>query len=256
MGVVYVLENRGYHFLFHWVVFMLGGLRHIPKNEDGTAVQMYCSTPDAQAYHRESLELIRDAYQILPELPKDVPTQNNYGEPLIRNDFVNGDTYRFLRELYLSRLPATPFNVKRKIYISRSDSMTSNPANKGRKIRHILNETELCAELQTLGFETIVLSELSFQDKIKLFQSAGIIISPHGSGLVFSLFANPQCLIIEILPDGINDHNHYKLMCEELQIPYHRFSDVTVEGSHPDLSSEWNMKISIPAVKTFLTPFL
>lgn len=254
---VYVLENRAYLYLFHWVVFMIAGLRHLPKNEDGSPIKIYLPMPDAQSYHKESLEIIKDAYQMVTEKEIGFTTrQHHHGEPLLRNDFVDGEAYKFLRELYLSRLPVESFNPHRKVYISRSDSVASNSANMGKIVRQITNEMELREKLQKLGFEIIVLSELSFADKIKLFQSAGIILSPHGSALVFSIFANPQCKIVEILPDSVPNHDHYKLICQVFNHPYHRFSGVDIVGDHPSLCSQWNMHVSLPSITTFLQPLI
>lgn len=248
--MIYILEDCAYLYLFHWVVFMLGSLRRIPKNEDDTPVKIYLDMPKIQSYNLESLQIIKDAYEFVKPKNGD-EIRFHKGESLIKFDLIDVKAYSFLRELFNSRIIPRPIEKRRLIYISRNDSVASNPANQGRKIRNILNEEEIKPLLINLGFEIICLSELSFEGKIRLFQEATMIVSPHGSGLVFSLFANTNCKIVEILPKGICDHDHYKYICEHLRIPYYRFTDVTTTGE-VHIHKQWNMTINIPQFISYL----
>jgi len=55
-----------------------------------------------------------------------------------------------------------------------------------------------------------------------------LIISSHSGGLVFSLFANKNAKIIEILNRGTSEftHIHYIDLCTTLGLNYNRYSDI------------------------------
>ena len=77
-----------------------------------------------------------------------------------------------------------------RIFISREDASH----------RKLLNEDEVFTTLEKYGFKLVKLSELSFVEKIQLFHSAEVIISPHGAGLANLTFCNPDTKIIELFP--------------------------------------------------------
>ncbi len=95
------------------------------------------------------------------------------------------------RKLFSGNLNNTS---KKNIYISRSDA----------KQRKIINEHELINKLKNLNFEIIRLSELTFLDQIKLFNSAKCIVGLHGAGFTNLIFSNPGTSVIEIFPDFTN----------------------------------------------------
>lgn len=77
-----------------------------------------------------------------------------------------------------------------RIFISREDALH----------RKLLNEDEVVTTLEKYGFRLIKLSALSFLEKIQLFNSAEVIVSPHGAGLANLTFCNPGTKIIELFP--------------------------------------------------------
>ena len=86
-------------------------------------------------------------------------------------------------------------NVQKKdgyerIFISRGDATH----------RKLLNEDQVFATLEKYGFKFVTLSALSFIEKIQLFHSAEVIVSPHGAGLANLTFCNPDTKIIELFP--------------------------------------------------------
>ena len=179
--VVYELKDCGHSFMFHWFVFILGGLRHIPKNDDGSPVKIYLDLCHLQQYHTDSLFYIKDKFEMVTrdeflKAKEAGEVKWHAGEPLIRADFVDPETYRFLSKLYGERIPLPIKEEKqgRKIYITRNDSSQCNPMTKGKSVRNILNEPKFLPELVSQGFEVIRLSDLSFLEKVQLFQHASI----------------------------------------------------------------------------------
>lgn len=111
-------------------------------------------------------------------------------------DGIQGDfpahVRTFIREELLTaarkRKPEVRF--PRRLYISRNDSDS----------RRIVNEEALYAELKPLGFEFLVLAEMSIVDQILAFADAKCIVTPHGASLTNLVFGKPECALLEIFP--------------------------------------------------------
>jgi capsular polysaccharide biosynthesis protein len=78
------------------------------------------------------------------------------------------------------------------IYLSRKDS----------KFRVVANEDKLTELLKQYKFETFVLSELSFQEKINLFAGAKVVVSATGAGMTNMVFCKKGTKIIELFNEG------------------------------------------------------
>jgi len=85
-----------------------------------------------------------------------------------------------------------PASDSRRLYISRSDS----------SIRNVLNEEELLKELEPYGFENIISSKFSIQERIRLFSRAEVVMGATGAGLVSMFFCKPGTKMIEIFNEG------------------------------------------------------
>jgi capsular polysaccharide biosynthesis protein len=79
-----------------------------------------------------------------------------------------------------------------KLYISRSDS----------KLRQVENEAELVEALKPFGYRSVVLSQLSILERIKLFSSASSVVSATGAGLMSIMFCKPGTKVIELFHEG------------------------------------------------------
>ena len=190
-------------------------------------------------FQRETFEILSDEVELIENIEDykrpDVQIINNYGALLKRHvngaypTFVDDKYFKFLRELFLSK-----FNFEFKnslIYISRNKSAgIIGSASEKIKRRHILNEDELLKFLEPLGFEKIYLEDYSVSKKIEIFNTAKIIVSPHGAGLTFSLFANKNTHIIEMVASQREWHAQYLQITNALGIPFHRFLDVKVDN--------------------------
>ncbi len=75
-----------------------------------------------------------------------------------------------------------------KIFISRKTA----------SYRKMLNEDEVFAEFEALGFVRYDLAELSFLEQVRLVHDAKIIVAAHGSGLTNLMFATPGAQVVEI----------------------------------------------------------
>jgi capsular polysaccharide biosynthesis protein len=81
-----------------------------------------------------------------------------------------------------------PNSQDRKLYISRKDA----------NARRVSNEDELMQALRPLGYECIVMSELSPQEQIETMRNAKSIVLAHGAAGAHLLFAPTDCQVIEL----------------------------------------------------------
>jgi hypothetical protein len=261
---IYYLEYRGYTYLFHFIIFTLGGLYYITDNSpiniyipylvkdcdilDMNIMNSMCEVKEEERIRsydnkypgyfghklnfdydketklqKEMLEFIRGRYNIIYTL-KDIDLDKydivyHYGYPgWYPEGYIDKGCCLFLRNLYL--LDDTPLKLKKGRYIYITRNFSENLAlNNFKKTRQILNETNLYNELYKFGFEYIQFENYNLKEKIDLFQSSEIIVSPHSGGLTFSLFANKNTNIIEIIdPRLLPRCRWYKEICVALDI--------------------------------------
>lgn len=148
------------------------------------------------------------------------------------------DLYNKIRNNYAYLLEDTIDN-KKKIYISRKYNSNVNTHINISK-RHIVNEEELYETiLKPNGFQFICMEDLSILEQIKLFTNAKSILSPHGSALTYSLFANKNTQIIEVLPI-IDGYDYFSDICNTIGLPYIQYSNVKVLDTYLNMTIDIN----------------
>lgn len=105
---------------------------------------------------------------------------------------VSPKSMRILRDRIREATSVTPSSTER-VYISRSDSDE----------RRVVNEDEVMNLLDRRGFERYVLSELSLYEQARLFANASEVVSPHGAGLVNTIYGE-DLSVVELFGDTIN----------------------------------------------------
>jgi len=274
-NTIYHIENRGSEYIGHFMIYMIGGLRHIINN---TLVDTYSGNGHGNLYehnvknrnptndypiniyiqnydnkntlNNEILYELRHKFNIISDITPYLNDEsyqilNSYGEPNEPN--THPDSYVFVRDLFLTM--SYTYNPMKYIYITRKNShlLNGNKNDNNIKRRQIINEEELFKELSTLNFEFVQLEKYSFVEKIKLFNTSAIILSPQSGALTCSLFANKKTKIIEICPKNPTQYcDQYKEMCNALQIKWERYSDITHKDKHD------NMKINIKPLLNIL----
>ena len=133
-----------------------------------------------------------------------------------------------------ARGPLPAFDPTLLVYITRVTVV-------GPKRREILNEAELTPLLAAQGFRVVALERLSVAEKVALFASARMVVSPQSAGLTFSMFMDRRAMVVEVYPDN-GQWLHYKHMTDDLGVPFHRYSaTVTTDGGSPMLL---NMRVN------------
>ncbi len=110
--------------------------------------------------------------------------------------YPRADLLGYVKEKLLKAALAKPLfkSACEKVFISRKDA----PA------RKIINEDEVFAQLQPLGFKRYVLSDLSVAQQIQLFHHAKVVIGAQGTSLANSMFCKPHTKVIELF-QGLDD---------------------------------------------------
>jgi capsular polysaccharide biosynthesis protein len=95
-------------------------------------------------------------------------------------------------------LPHVPWDGRRRrILIDRSDA----------NCRRVVNIEEHRPFLESRGIEVFRLSGMSLLDQAGLFQQADLVIANHGAALTNIIFCRPGARIIQLIPDGMIEHN-------------------------------------------------
>jgi len=246
---IFYLEGRGGMYLYHFFVYNLGGLYYILNkkynirvpntsvlledkskivNSPTTEIQfpIKIHMKNILPFHKEAFEIIKDHFELVEDLTNvsDYEIVSIYGETIPESD--NHQTiYPFLRNLFISKINYNLIKNKR-IFITRKNSELQH---NGTLKRFILNENELKNMLKKYDFDFIQLEDYTTHEKIKIFMESEIILSSHSGSLTFTLFANKNAKIIEILNKGTAGfhHNHYISICNILNLNYNRYSNIT-----------------------------
>lgn len=103
------------------------------------------------------------------------------------------DSFNFLRR-FLPAEPKRNESSHRCLMISRSRA----------SCRRLLNEDAILAALRPWNFRRIFLEDFSFEDQVRLFHQADIVISPHGAGLANLAFCRPGTKVFELFGSEFN----------------------------------------------------
>lgn len=129
---------------------------------------------------------------------------------------VNNHCRYYIPKLYLDFMKNKIFeslNIKKRsqnkrIYISRKKA----------KVRRLLNEDQLFRILKKYNFKKVYCEDLPFKKQVELFNSAEIIIAPHGAGLTNIIFSE-NLKVIEMFSPTYVAHNYF-MLCKTLNFHY------------------------------------
>lgn len=116
----------------------------------------------------------------------------------------------FLRRSFLP-VSGSVDGKKKRLYVSRVN------ANNGRSV---LNESDVMDLLAPLGFEVIYSENLSFQEQVRYFSQAEVIIAPHGAGLSNLVFCDEKTKVLEFFSPNYVNACYYALT-NMVNLEYH-----------------------------------
>jgi capsular polysaccharide biosynthesis protein len=141
-------------------------------------------------FQETTLRLMGITSRILTTGGKSAKVAQLYFPSIASPPSIHLETVAWLRQKILGSLP--PYDSSnpssRKLYISRQDA----------NARRVSNEEEVMTVLAPLGFEHIVMSDLSPAEQIETMRSAKSIVLAHGAAGAHLLFAPTNCNVIEL----------------------------------------------------------
>lgn len=87
--------------------------------------------------------------------------------------------------------------------------------------RRLLNELDLLAKLEPLGFEAVDTAELNFEDKVRLFHGARVVVASRGAGMTFTLFCEPGTHVHQLCHYASTfDYDHHKVIAYMMNLKF------------------------------------
>lgn len=99
-----------------------------------------------------------------------------------------------------------------------------------RGTREITNINFVKEELKQYNINYIYLEDYDVKEQINICLNSNIIIGVHGAGLTWSIFMNPNSLLIELYPGNSNTDNYIRF-CNIAKINYKRLSVNITKGN-------------------------
>ena len=212
-GKVVLLSGLSGHVYYHWMFDIIPRLEILKRSGiEFDRIDRFVINSFNKPYQKETLALLgvpvekiieSDRHSHIQATELIVPSFPGY------MDWVEEGTIKFLRQTFLPRITSSKANYQ-KIYVSRAKA----------KNRQLINESEVSKLLETQGFKTIFLEELSVLEQVAIFAQAQIIVAPHGSGLANVVFCSPNTKIIEIFsPNYVR--TYYWMISQQLQLQHY-----------------------------------
>lgn len=211
----------------HWFDKYCGITNEEPKlivsgelaNWQTRSLELIGYSPDNYVHHKPSHVIDVDRLLVPPH-----PQRTRGGEFQVCPSAI-----QWIKSRILSNIPSDSTNFQDRIYVSRAD------ANR----RQVANENEVVSLLDEYGFKSFEPGRLSFDDQVRLFANADLIVGPHGAGLTNMIYGG-NMKVLELMTEESGEHffvlanecNHtYEfLQCEPIDNngPHTRYSDMIV----------------------------
>ncbi|WP_343335580.1 glycosyltransferase family 61 protein [Draconibacterium aestuarii] len=230
---------------FHWLIDSISKIHILKKSGLFNEVDWFYVPTTEYDYHIDSLRALGiTEHQIIdgrihPHIKADVLLAPSYSRGKHRHipqwivDFFACDFTPRKEPKYKTR----------KFFISRKDANT----------RRIVNEDEVSSFLAQYNVETVILSRLTFQEKIDLFANAQLIISLGTAGFTNILFCKGQTTVLELSGDQFVDFRFYYDIAMKKKLDYHYLIGKNINKSDDISSGMYNdVKIEIGPLKQMM----
>ncbi|QGY43919.1 DUF563 domain-containing protein [Maribellus comscasis] len=241
--VFHIIAGGGsYDNYFHWLIDSISKIHLLKESGLFDQVDWFYVPSIEYDYQRDSLKALGvKEEQIIdgkkyPHIKADTLLAPSYARG--RNRHIHQWIIDFLKKEFPPK--GIPENTARRYFISRKDANT----------RKIVNEDEVSKLLAQYNIETVVLSKLSFQEKIDLFAYADLIISFSGAGSTNYLFCKEKTKVLELFGDQFVDFRFYYDIAMKENLDFYYFIGENVKKSNSDASGQFNdLLIDVEALK-------
>lgn len=214
-----VIAQSGYTYYYHWMVEVLGRLAQLEMQ--GIEYD-YLYVPTIAPFMKEMLvlwgvepskivsscdECIYEVDELI--IPSLVAGVQVHGCPRLVH-YIPEYIARYVKDKLMKSVDTRKIenHFSKKVFISRRDASS----------RRMLNEDEVFALFEAVGFERYVLSQLSVSDQIALFAQADIVVGALGSGLANVLFCKKDARVVDIFQARRDCTIYY--LCQTLGLSY------------------------------------
>lgn len=212
---------------YHWMIDIVPKIDHFLR--EGLEVDYYLVCNET-AFQREINRLMAiPEEKIIHPPPSDCHMQFDLVYAVTpASDHLGAYPHRIavMQSLLLGSGPRP--KPKRRIYVARGPSQT----------RRVLNEPELEASLQSIGFEIVHADALSVAQQARVFSEAELIVGPHGAAMTNLMFSAKGARLVEFMPRGYS-FSGFQRICDINQISYRCIEVASHNGlSHDIVLSE------------------
>jgi capsular polysaccharide biosynthesis protein len=214
-----VISSIGAPNYYHWLLEILPRIGMVPRSQ----VDLFYVNADLDpsGFQRALLRLLGIAdSKLLLAGPNTHIVARKLWVPSLPGalNWPSAYAYEFVRQLLFNLRPQAP--GPERIYVSRSAGTR----------RHVLNEeNEVWPWLKRRGFERVEPSTLPFEEQMRLFANAKIIVGPFGAGMTNMVFSPPGAQVIEFMPTHCVRLHYWALsnLCR------HTYGYLFAEGARP-----------------------
>lgn len=196
-GTVAYLSNTWVDNYYHWLQLTLPLLRLYQKLAPEVTIDAYyvgrsrlvkVQEETLAAFGVRQEQIIREpcqAERLLTVIYQHRPQGENmryrdpWGHEFIRKKFCQSPDLNFPKKLYVQR-----GNVRN---------------------RRLINETQLVAFLEALGFVSVRMDGLTVAEQARMFAGADVFIGVHGAALTNLIFARKGAKVIELFPSDVQE---------------------------------------------------
>ena len=230
---------------FHWMFDILPKIKIVLSSYNINEIN-YFYMPELQIFQKKILSMLgfKKIKIINSKKFKHIQTDNLiipehpwYSKSTIFNQVNELPIWisKWLRSSFLNRKKNKKIS---KFYIDRSETLN--------KHCQIINNEDIKDFLKSKGFKSIKVGSLSFEDQIGLFNSAKIIIGPHGAAFTNLIFCKKGTKIIEIKPK--DRPNNYKYISKLHNLKYKQIITPKVKN----VNEKGDMYLSIKSLSKYV----
>ena len=226
--------NRNY---FHWLFDVLPRIEIVKNIINLNDIDFFLIPNLSYKFQRETLDLIN-----IPSNKRISSLKNRHIEcdQIIVSDHpyvIKNNASKEIQDIpiwilsWLRKTLSKDINLKDnnfpdKVYLDRSDASPNI-----KKLRKIINEEEVVAELKEKNFKIIQLSNYSFLDQMKIFYNVKTLVGLHGAGFANVIFSQKDLRVLEIKPIGAA--KMIENLVKKCEVNYNSMS-ITPEQHHSD----------------------
>ncbi len=180
---------------FHWMFEILPRLHFIKKT--GLKTDYYL-LPSNKQFQKDSIKALKIPEKKIINLNEKTHIKTKevlFSSMPSYSGNPTPEICSFVRKLFLKKYDKKKYKKYEKIYVCRGNV----------KYRKVSNEKEVISFLEKKGFVSVKMDGLSVFEQARIFNSAKIIIAPHGAALTNLVFCKKGTKVIELFnPDYVN----------------------------------------------------